>query len=797
MNDLTQDLRYALRGMLKRPAFTLLIVVMLAVGIGANAVVFTMVDALVLRPLPYEKPDQLVFLDETAPSWGLEFVSIRYPDFYYWRERSQSFEVMMAMQSGAGNLVAGEHVERISASLITPGLERILGVAPILGRSFKPADDLQGAPRVALISHSLHQSLFAGRSDVLDQTLRLNGEVYSIIGVMPPGIEFPRQTQVWLPLRFTLEDNGGSYNLKAVGRLKPGVTLQQARSDLEAVHSGLQEEELASEAVSPVLMPLRDRFVDEEARGGALALLSVAGIVLLIACANVSGLLLSRGAGRSREMGVRCALGARRTRLIGQLLSESLLLAALGGAAGLLAARAGLGALLSLIPDEGFLPSFITLSVDWRAAAFAGLLCVTATLVFGLLPAWSTSRSDLQSLLADSARGASKGPQRKLLNGLVVGEVALALLLAIGAGLLLEGFKRLNDVDPGFLPQDLLTFRISLPLSDYPEAEQRQAFVQGLKERLSALPGVSGAGVVSHLPLGGHTGYFIQAEGGRDLGDDRNPVVLRRVSLPGYLKVMGIRLLAGRDFSESEGQPVAIVNQTLADTFWEDGQAVGRRIRYASSEEWMTVIGVTQDVKHYGIDEEMRPGIYIPYQQAAVSTVSFALRSRQSDMESLTSQVRAAVQERDAALPIYSVEVLSERLAQSLWGRRALAWVFAGFAATALLLAVGGLYGVISYSVNQRRFELGIRMAVGAGQRQVMRQVMRHGLLLSGAGMTLGLLAAWWLMRFLTSLLIGVSPTEPLIYAAAFLLLAASAGAANLVPAWRASRLDPVQVLRF
>ena len=796
MNDLTQDLRYALRSLLKRPAFTLLIVVMLAVGIGANAVVFTMVDALVLRPLPYEKAEQLAFLDETAPSWGLEFVSIRYPDFYHWRERNQSFEAIMALRSSAGNLVADEHVERIAASRITPGLNRILGIAPKLGRSFTEADDQEGAPPVAMISHALHQRLFGGRPDVLNQTMRLNGTVYSIVGVMPPGIEFPRQTQVWLPLRYNLQDNAGSYNLKAVGRLKPGVTLQQARADLEAVQRHLQEEELASEKVFPVLMPLRDRFVDEETRGGALALLAVVGIVLLIACANVAGLLLSRGAARSREIGVRCALGARRGRLLRQLLTESLVLAAMGGLAGLLLARAGLSALLTLIPEEDFLPSFITLSVDWRAAAFAALLCLTATLVFGLLPAWNTSRSDVQSLLADAARGSSQGSQRRLLNGLVVGEVALALLLVIGAGLLLEGFKRLSDVDPGFSAENVLTFRLSLPRADYSEAEQRQAFVRGLQERLSALPGVSGASAVSHLPLGGHSGYFADVEGGRDLGEGADPVMLRRVALPGYFKVLGVRLLAGRTFDERESQPVAIVNQSFANTFWEDGQAVGGRIRYRGNEEWMTVVGLTQDVKHYGIDEDMRPGIYVPFEQAPVSSMSFALRAPQADIESLTSQARAVVQDMDAALPIYSVELLSDELAQSLWARRALAWVFAAFAAAALLLAVGGLYGVISYAVNQRRYEIGIRMAVGAGRTQVVRLVMRHGLLLVSAGMAFGLLAAWWLMRFLSSLFFGVSATEPLVYAAAFLLLAAAASAANLIPAWRASRLNPVQVLR-
>ncbi len=805
MTSFLQDAKLAARSLAIRPFLSGLIVAMLALGIAGNTAVFSVVDALLLRPLPFPEPERLVYLDETAPHWGLEFVYITYPDFFAWRRENQTFQGMAVFDTGAFNLSGDGEPERVAAAWVSHDLAEVLGIQPILGRGFTAEEDRPGGAKAVMLGYGLWQRRFGGDADVVGRAISMAGPTiehsgtYTVVGVLPPDLAFPRDAELWVPLAADSTERG-NYHLAGVGRLGKGISPARARADLRSIQEGLIASGEAPEEVLPIVGSLRERYLGDS-KTVATALMGAVGCVLLIACANVAGLMLARFAERGKEIGIRSALGAGRWRLVRQLLTESLVLALLGGLLGTLLGLWGLRALAAVLPAE--LPFWVRLEPDVRVLGFCLALCLGTTVLFGLTPAWRASRPRIQQVLRREAGGVSSaGGRRRILNGLVVAEIGLALVLVVGAGLLMQALGAVVRVDPGFRAENVLSFRLSLPPLKYGDDAAQIRFFDELLRRLEALPGAASAAAVKNPPLGGHSGYFFEVRGAPAPDPDApSPVVVQRIVTPEYFRTMGITLLSGRGFSAGEDRasspPVAIVNETFVRQFLGDSDPVGQRIRYKGWENpWMTVIGVNRDVKHYGLDTEMRPGIHIPQAQDPASVLAVVVRGTLDPAE-LVAPVRAVVGDLDAELPIYEIRMLAQDLDLSLRPRRVATWTFGLFAAVALVLAIGGIYGVVSYAVTQRTREIGIRMALGARSPQVLRRILGHGLGLATAGVGLGLGGAWGLTRVLSGLLFGISPTDPWILGGGILLLLGVALLANLLPARRAARIEPMRALRY
>lgn len=650
-----------------------------------------------------------------------------------------------------------------------------------------------------MIGYDLWQRLFGGDRNVLGQILKIDNRPFTIVGVLPRETVFPSEAELWSPLAAD-PNEGGSWYLNGVGRLKPGVSLDQARADLVRIHSGLvQTGRKENEITSPVLQPLRDRYLGEF-RAVTHVLLGAVAIVLLIACANIAGLMMVRASARAREIAIRTALGASRGRIVGQLLTESLLIAAAGGVLGILSGKACLAGMLALIPED--IPRWIRFDLDLRFLLFCVAITGAAAVLFGLAPALVAVRVDLRASLHDTGTRSSISRSRsRSLSALVVGEIALALVLLVSAGLLVQAFRRVQQVDPGFRAENVLTFRVSIPEATYDKPEKVLAFFENLLTQVRAIPGVRSAGAASAPPLGGHSGTFFTAEGAQPLGpNEQNPVVLRVIVTPGYFEAIGMTFLAGRPFEdrdgESKGRAVAIVNESFARRNWPGVTAVGKRIRPSwLKDEWMQVVGVMRDEKHYGLDQEMRPAVYLPHRQMPGNGMGVVLRTS-IDPSALAGPARDALRRLDPDLPMFEVRTMKETLDRSLWARRAYSWLFAVFAGVALVLAAAGIYGVISYAVSRRTHEIGIRLALGASPGRVLRQVLGQGMVLVVIGITLGLGATLWGARLLETLLFGVSTRDPLTYALVAAGLVCVALLANLMPARRAASVDPMRALR-
>jgi predicted permease len=799
MNTLLQDIRYAVRTLLKHPGYTVIVVGMLGLGIAANTAIFSLFNGLFLRPLPFPEPERLVNFDERAPSWELEYTGNNYTDFHPWREENSTFEGMAVWGGAAYNLSLEGVAERVEGAVVTHDMAEVLGIQPLLGRDITAEDDLPGAPGVVLLGHDLWQNRFGGDPDLVGTTLRLDGETYEIIGILPQEALFVGEAEVWAPLQLDVEANPWSWYLNGVGRLKPGVTVQQAQQDLERIHKNRIETREVNEVTFPTVEPILERSLGEF-RLGFLALLGAVGLVLLIACANIAGLMLARSLARGREISIRVALGAGRRRIVRQLLTESLVLATAGGIVGALLGYGLFKIIAVTMPED--VPRWISFHTDVRVVLFTFGLVASAAVVAGLAPAFQASRANPGVALQDAShRSTATGGRRRVLSVLVVGEVALALVLLVVAGLSIRDFQALQAVDPGFRPEGVLTFRVDLPGADYAEAEARLQFLEAYDERLGALPGVEVSAVANVVPLAGHWGMGFQVENAppRD-PDEPTPIILNRVASPGYFQAMGVTLQSGRLFTETDGREegnwVVVVNETAVRRFFPpDQDPIGARARYSDGSPWMTVVGVTRDVKHYGLEEEMRPGVYIPLAQYPIDSPIFVVRTS-LDPTSLVAPARRALHELDPNLPIYDVQTMSDRMAASQWVRRASSWLLAVFSGLALMLAVGGIYGVISYGVNQRRFELSIRMALGAEGGQVLGLVMRQGMVLVGIGTVIGLVGAYAAARGLSALFFGVGALDPVVYGGVTALLVGVAVVANLVPAHRASKTEPVQSLR-
>jgi predicted permease len=791
MSVLSQDIRFAVRTLLKQPGFSLIVILMLAMGVAANTAIFTLFNGFFLKPLPFPEPERLVNFDERAPMWELEYTGANYTDFHYWREENTTFDGMALWGSAAFNLSLEGQAERVSGALVTHDVAEVLGIQPLLGRNIAPEDDVPDAPRVALLGYDLWQNRFGGDPALVGTTLHLDGEPFEIIGVLPVEAIFVGDADLWTAFRYDVDTNPYNWAYTGVGRLKEGVTIDQAQQDLERIHKNQIETREVNEITFPTVEPILDRVLGEF-RLGSTALLAAVGLVLLIACANIAGLMLARAMARAREMGIRVAIGAGRGRIVRQILTESLVVAVAGGVLGGVLGYWAFRLINVTMPDD--VPRWIDFQLDLRGVLFTFGIIVGAAVLSGLAPALRASRADPGVALQDAShRATSSGGRRRTLSVLVVGEVALALVLLIVAGLSIRDFQAVRDVDPGYEPEGVLTFRADLSGPAYEEAALRLQFFEEYLERLRAIPGVQVAAVANFTPLGGHWGRGAQVENAppRD-PDEPTPIILTRVVSPDYFQAMGVRLRAGRVFTEAdgrdEGSETVIVNETFVRRFFPEGaDPLQQRIRQYDSDPWKRVVGVARDVKHYGQDEEMRPGVYLPLAHEPLGSGAFIIRS---------PLARQTLQEMDASLPIYEVTTMTERVADALWPRRASSWLFSVFSSLALILAVGGIYGVISYGVNQRAFEVSIRMALGAESKEVLTLILRQGMILVGVGTVLGLAGAYAAALGLSAMFFGVKALDPLVYGSVTALLLLVAVLANLVPALRASRTNPMHSLR-
>ena len=795
MNAFAKDLRYALRSLYKSPAFSLTAVGTLALGIGANTAIFGLVRAVLLRPLDLTDADRLVMVYETNPGKGWDRFSVAPANYLDWKAQARSFQSLAALQADNFNVRAGDRPERVRGARVTAEMFPMLSIPPLMGRVFSPTEDSPGAPRVMILGEGLWRERFAADEKILGRDVWLDGVSYTVIGVMPARLRL-LDARLWVPMAWdaaTKEVRGGHDPL-VMGRLAPGATPESAQREMTVLAERLARRYPETNAGWGVLVsPLFEEVVGS-VRRSLWILLGAACFVLLIACANVANLLLVRGVARARELAIRAALGASRARLVRQLLTESLLLSLLGGAVGLLVAFWGIDLLVSL---GGLgVPRSRETRIDVLVFAVALGSMVVTGLLFGLAPALRGSRTTIHGALSDGERVATG--RDTLRNAVIVGEVGLALVLLIGAGLFLRSLERLHHVDPGFTSENLLTMRLSLPPSHYPE-DRRAAFFEQLLEKVAHLPSVRAVAASSALPLtnGQFFAFYVNQEPLPKPADV--PSANYYAVSPDYFRTMGISVVVGREFTDRDREGVvrvAVINQTMARRFFPGGDAIGRKIHVGSADAPpLEIVGIVGDVKHNGLREETIPQIYQPFLQNPYSTMGLALRS-DGDVQQLTDAVRRQVASLDADLPIFDVSTMSGSLARSLAPQRSYAVVLVVFASLALSLATIGIYGVISYAVAQRTHEIGIRAALGATRGDILRLVVGHGLRLLACGLCLGLLAAFVLTRLLTTMLFGVSPTDLRTYAALSILLTAVTLVACYLPARRAARVDPAVALR-
>ena len=798
LERLGQDVRFGWRMLRKNPGFSLIAILTLALGIGANSTIFSFFNGILLRSLPYQEPDRIVLLDEVATKRGGGSLGVSFTNWLDWRAQNQVFAEMGGYHSITFTLTGAGDAEELPGAMASSGLFSLLGVPPLLGRTFTPEEDQPGSGKVVMLGYGVWQRRFGGDPKIIGRTTFVNREV---VGVMPPDFKFPAGAEFWIPL--TLDTKGWPRTMHGMGtlaRLKPGVTLAQAQSDMNNIARRLTRQYPASnEGLDVRVTELRGHLV-KDYRRGLWILLGVAGFVLLIACANVANLLLARATARQREMAVRAALGASRWRILGQALSESLLLGVLGGAAGMLLAWLGLDLLLAAIPVE--LPYWMQFKMDGRLLAFTLVISLLTSLVFGAAPAWQAARIDLSEALKEGGRSGTSGNRQRLRHLLVVAQVALALILLVGAGLMMRSFLRLQQVSLGFNPGNVLTLRVTVPGIGYKGGSA--LFFHQLLERVNALPGVTNAGAIVALPLTGIDNAWdigLVAESQASLSLQQAPRISLGIITPQYFRAMEIPLLAGRAFDDTDTQAtpkVAIIDERLVRAHWPNASPLGQRIRIGQADDranWYTIVGVAGAVQHDQPGVATRPTVYVPNLQKPVGHQTLVMRSPLPP-EALLAAIKNVVKEMDAKLPVTHVAMMRDVIAESIWQPRLYVVLFAVFAVVALLLAAVGIYGVMSYAVAARTNEIGVRMALGALPRDVLRLVVRQGMLLAFGGIGLGLAGASLLTRMLKALLFGVSATDPLTFAGVALLLTLVALLACWIPAQRGTKVDPLIALR-
>lgn len=796
MDGLLQDLRYGVRMLFKHRGFTAIAVLTLALGIGATTAIFSVVDAVVLRPLPFEEPERVLRM------WG-QFsqgnqASTSPPDFLDYRAQNSTFEEFAAMRPSSFNLTGDAEPERVIGAQVTTNYFRALGIRPVNGRDFSPEEEQPGLNQVAIISEGLWRRRFGGELPVVGKTLTLDGQGYSVVGVAPSATRVLDDAELWTPLIFDNPDMKirRFHFLRAFGRLRAGVSIHQAQADVDAVAAGLEKQYPESNTTWRLrLVPLRDEILGN-IRTPLYVLLGAVGFVLLIACANVAGLLLARAAGRQKEIAIRSAMGARPGRLIRQLLTESLVLSIAGGGFGLLVAVWGTALLVKGAPDN--IARAGEVGVDTRVLGFTLIVSLLCGIVFGLAPALQTSKPDLNESLKEGGKSTTAGLSHNRTHSfLVVAEIALALVLLIGAGLLIRSFDILQNVDPGFDPTNTLTMRLFLPENKYGEPGKAGAFVDQVLERIAALPGVKAVGTTTHLPLRGGGDTYFKIEGRPFDGPNQQVTALNPAISHDYLKAIGISVLKGRPFTEQETkgrESKVIISEAFERTYFSGEDPLGKRLIIDRGEPaTCEIIGVTRDIKQFSLQSSPVPTMYLP--SIEIGRPTLVVRTSGDPLE-LTAAVRAAVQAVDKDQPVANVASMQQILSRSVGEPRFRTLLLSVFAALALILAGVGIYGVMSYTVARRTHEIGIRMALGARPGDTIRLVIAQGLTLALIGVGAGLAGAFGLTRLLSSLLFGVSATDPLTFSLIAILLTGVAALACYIPARRAARVDPMIALR-
>ncbi len=817
---LWQDLRYGVRMLLKNPAITFIVILALALGIGANTAIFSVVNAVLLRPLPYDQPEQLVFLNER--SQVLEGMSISYPNFTDWREQNRVFEKLGVYNRSNYNLTGAGEAERITTAQMSADLFSVLRVNAALGRVFTNDEDKPGATPVVVLSHGLWQRRFGGRADIIGQSLTFNGKSYTVIGVMPQGYQFPSRVEMWVPVgplsdQTSWQSRGNHPGLYGVARMKPGVTLEAAQADMENIAVNLEQQYPDTNAGNRVkIQPLLEIFVSD-VRQTLWVLFAAVGFVLLIACANIANLLLARATSRQKEMAIRAAMGAGRWRIARQLLTESVTLALVGGTLGLLLARWGVDLILYMSPEA--IPRSGEIGLDWRVLAFTiGVSLITGVL-FGLMPALQSGVVDVHETLKETGRGTTR--RHWLRSSLVVVEVATTLVLLVGAGLMIRSFYQLQKVNPGFSYDRLTSFSIALPRTKYSSIDQREAFFRQLLENIRSLPGVEATAAASGLPLGNNGWQTSFVVDGQPIPPTTQiPLMEACLVTPDYFRAMNIPLLKGRYFDDRDdrsflagrdlstlneiekevaGVNSIIIDEEFARRHWPNEDAVGKRIKLGTDERAsvLTVLGVVGRVKMEGLNQDSnRVQGYFPFAQLPAGGMTVIIKGS-TDPNHLISSVREQVKAQDPEQPIYNIRSMNEIRAESVAPERLNLTLLSIFAGIALVLAIVGIYGVMSYSVTQRTHEIGIRMAIGAQPKDVFKMVVGQGMTLALIGVVLGLVGAFGLTRLMTTMLFGVEPTDPLTFVVIAVLLTTVALVACYLPGRRATKVDPVISLRY
>ncbi|MFL5616708.1 MAG: ABC transporter permease [Gemmatimonadaceae bacterium] len=805
MDLFLQDLKYAGRALLRSPAFTAAAVLAIALGVGANTAMFSVVNAVLLRELPFREPQRLVLLWEHNYSSPQLHNHVSPANFLAWRDATHSFESMAAWIDGPGALTGvGDDPLSLQVRHASAEIFPILGVKTELGRVFTREEDNASAPRVAVISHQLWQERFGGRADVIGRPFSLGGNPYTVVGVLPNDFHFYGAVPVWVPIRFAAADrNWPGRFLEVIARLAPNVTVDRADAEMRLVAqrraAALPEMDANWTANA---QPLRENLTGD-VRTGLLVLLGAVGFLLVIACANVANLLLARATARHKEIAIRASLGATRGRLVRQLLTESTLLSLIASVVGLGLAALGTRALVALIPASFPAQAITEVTIDWSVLVFTLAIALATGVAFGLVPAWSLARGALHDTLKEGSRGgagATRGTAR-LRGALVVAELSLAIVLLAGAGLMIRSFSALRNVRLGFEPTHVLTAEVSIPARKYPSDTAQIEFFRAVQAKLATLPGVRAVGAISFLPLSGDrsaSGFIVPGRPTPPKGEE--PVGDMRAVTSGYFLAMGIPIVTGRSLAETDGAntpAVAVVSETLARTFWPNESAIGKFIDY----EWgkmmhVQIVGVAGDVHHEGVDKQPLMEIYRPLPQFVYNQMTLVVRTA-GDPSSLVKPLREAVHSVDRDQPVGRLETMNALVDKSLGGTRLSTTLFSVFGIVGLVLASVGIYGVMSYGVVQRTREFGVRMALGARPADVRAMVVRQGVTLTAIGVVIGLIGAFALTRLMRTLLFGVTPTDPLTYLAIALVLGGVALLASYLPARRATRVDPVVALRL
>ncbi|HXI91461.1 MAG TPA: ABC transporter permease [Blastocatellia bacterium] len=805
MELLLADIRYASRMLIKRPVFTAVAVITLALGIGANTAIFSVVNAVLLNPLPYANPSELTLIWLQHPPTNQFQQPVSFPDFNDWQAQSQSFERIVATRTVSVNFTDGNEPERVNGARVSAGFLSMLRVKPVAGRDFLESEAQPGGAPVALIGYKLWQERYGGDASLIGRAVSIDTTSYTIVGVLPRSFYYPTpDTQVYIPLiQGKNETARGSRFLRLTGRLKPGVSLGEAQAELDIIAGRIAKQYPDSNAgVGVQLVPLHEQVVGK-IRPALMILFGAAACVLLIACVNVANLLLARATARRAELAVRTALGASRLRLIRQLLTESVLLSLVGGFLGTLIAMWGVPALTSISASS--IPRVEEVSVSLKALLFTLVISLATGVLFGIVPALQSSGKRLTENLKEGRRGATGGAMhQRLLNLLVAGEVGLAVVLLAGAGLMVRSFISISGVAPGFNPKGVLTIGIGLTQPIYADIQQQSRFYERLTEKVRALPGVESAAGVNRVPLLGFNSSTSFTFQGKPVQAGNEPTADCRIATPNYFKTMGIPLLKGREFTEhdlKDAPEVVVINQAMAEQFLPNEDPIGKRLQiYPNPPRWREVVGVVGDVKLLGLDADINPAIYVPLTQnpyAGAMRSSYLAVRTSGDPGSVAVPIRGEMKTVDSGVPVAQVRLLEDIVADSVAPQRLIMWLLVAFAGLAALLAAVGIYGVMAYSVTERTHEIGVRMALGAGSTDMLRMVMLDGAKVTAAGIIAGLAAAFALTRVMSTLLYKVSAADPITFAGISALIVCVSLVASYIPARKASHVDPMVALRY